>query len=129
MKKKKEDILPLNVLHETANVDKKTVTSGKVIIHKKVHEEEETVAVPVAQEELEIKKVAVNKYVDTVPVARQEGDTMIIPVVKEVVVIEKKLLLIEEVHVTKHILQQTQEQTVPLRREEIEIERFTRNTQ
>ena len=127
MKRKKEDTPALHVFQEKVNIDKKTVVSGKVVIQKKVYEEEEIVAVPVAHEEVEIKKVAVNKYVETAPGVRHEGDTTIIPVIKEVLVVEKKLLLVEEVHVTKHVVQQTKEHTIALRKEEIEVERYNRN--
>jgi len=49
-------------------------------------------------------------------------------VIKEVLVVEKKLLLVEEVHVTKRVVQKTKEHTIPLRKEEIEVERYTRNS-
>jgi len=123
---KKKNTSSLNVLQEQVNIDKKVVESGKVVIHKKVHEENKDVEVPVSHEEVEIKKVAVNKYVSEAPAIRHEGNTTIIPVMKEVAVIEKKLLLVEEVHVTKHVVEKKQERTVPLRKEEIEVEHYTR---
>ena len=124
---KKKNTSSLNVLQEQVNINKKIVESGKVVIHKKVHQENKDVEVPVSHEEVEIKKVAVNKYVTEAPPVRYEGNTTIIPVMKEVAVIEKKLLLVEEVHVTKHAVQKTEERTVPLREEEIEVEHYTRN--
>jgi stress response protein YsnF len=42
-----------------------------------------------------------DKYVDKVPEVRTEGSTTIIPVIKEVAVVEKKLMLIEEIHITR----------------------------
>jgi len=128
MKRKKEDTPALHVLQEKINIDKKSIVSGKVIIRKKVSEEEEVVAVPITHEEVEIKKIAINNYVEEAPQIRYEGDTTIIPVIKEVLVVEKKLLLVEEVHVTKRIVQKTKEHTIPLRKEEIEVERYTRNS-
>lgn len=124
---KKKNTSSLNVLQEQVDIDKKVVESGKVIIQKKVHEENKDVEVPVSHEEVEIKKVSINKYVTEAPAIRYEGNTTIIPVMKEVAVIEKKLLLVEEVHVTKHAVTKTQERTVPLRKEEIEVKHYTRN--
>ena len=124
---KKNNTSSLNVLQEQVNVAKKMVDSGKVIIHKKIHEENTNVEVSVHHEEVEIKKVAVNKYVTEIPAVRSEGNTTIIPVIKEVAVVEKKLLLVEEVHVTKHVVEKKEEHTVPLREEEIEVEHYTRN--
>ena len=128
MKRKKADSLSLNVLHEQVNIDKETVVSGKVVIHKNVHEEDELISVPVSHEEVKIKKVAINKYVDDAPAVRYEGDTTIIPVIKEVLIVEKKLLLVEEVYITKHVVTQTTEHTVPVRKEEVRVEHYTRNT-
>ena len=128
MKRKSEDSPSLNVLQEQVNIDKETVVSGKVVIRKNVQEENEMITVPVSHEEVKIKKVAINKYVDTAPEIRYEGETTIIPVIKEVLIVEKKLLLVEEVHVTKNVVTQTTEHTIPVRKEEVSVEHHTRNT-
>jgi uncharacterized protein (TIGR02271 family) len=116
MKRKSEDPPSLNVLHEQVNIDKETVVSGKVVIRKNVYEENEMITVSVSHEEVKIKKVAINKYVDAAPEIRYEGETTIIPVIKEVLIVEKKLLLVEEVHVTKNVVTETIEHTVPVRK-------------
>ena len=115
-------------MQEQVNIDKKIVESGKVVIHKKVHKEDKDVEVPVSHEEVEIKKVTINKYVTEAPDVRYEGNTTIIPVIKEVAVIEKKLLLVEEIHVIKHVVEKTEEHIVPLRKEEIQVEHYTRKS-
>ena len=125
---KKKNTPSLNVLQEQVNIDKKIVESGKVVIHKKVHKEDKDVEVPVSHEEVEIKKVTVNKYVTEAPDVRYEGNITIIPVIKEVAVIEKKLLLVEEIHVIKHVVEKTEEHVVPLRKEEIQVEHYTRKS-
>lgn len=125
---KKKNTSSLNVLQEQVNIDKKVVESGKVILHKKINEENQNVEVPYSYEEVEIKRVTINKYVAEAPAVRYEGNSTIIPVVREVAVIEKKLLLVEEVHVTKHIVEEKEERIVPLLKEEIEVEHYTRNT-
>jgi uncharacterized protein (TIGR02271 family) len=125
---KKKNTPSLNVLQEQVNIDKKIVESGKVVIHKKVHKEDKDVEVPVSHEEVEIKKVTINKYVTEAPDVRYEGNTTIIPVIKEVAVIEKKLLLVEEIHVIKHVVEKTEEHVVPLRKEEIQVEHYTRKS-
>src|SRR5438477_12739016 len=102
---KHDPAISVNVLEEQAKVEKKFVEKGKVRIIKKVNEETETVTVPVTSEEATIEKIPVNKIIEKAPQVRYEGDTMIIPVVKEVIVVEKKLMLVEEVHVKKHIIE------------------------
>jgi uncharacterized protein (TIGR02271 family) len=115
--------LKLEVIHEHLNVDKELVETGRVLVKKKVHEVNETVDTSVKSENVQVERIAVNKYVDTYPDIRYQGETMIVPVVKEVMVVVKKLLLVEEVHVTKQISVKEDHQTMPVRHEEIIIER------
>jgi stress response protein YsnF len=49
---------------------------------------------------------------------------MIIPVIQEVVVIEKRLMLVEEIRVNKHQTETKVSETITLRKEEINIERI-----
>jgi hypothetical protein len=56
---------------------------------------------PSIQEEVQIERVPGNQLVDEPVAVRCEGDTMIIPVIEEVVVVETRLQLKEEVRVTK----------------------------
>lgn len=76
-------------------------------------------------ESVKIEKIPVNKYVEVAPQIRYEGDTMIFPVVQEVIVVEKRLLLVEEVHITKTTITNEGEKSMPLRREEVFVERVT----
>ncbi|MCU0893405.1 MAG: YsnF/AvaK domain-containing protein [Rhodospirillales bacterium] len=55
---------------------------------------------------------------------RQEGDTTIIPVFEEVVVVEKRLKLVEEVRLTKRQTIRHEPQTITLRRQEAVVERL-----
>jgi len=65
-----------------------------------------------------------SQIVEKAPEAvRYEGDTIIIPVLKEIAVVEKKILLVEEIRVTKTITHSEQKEEVTLRKEEINIER------
>ena len=56
---------------------------------------------------------------------RQEGDTTILTLIEEVVVVEKRLRAVEEVRVTKRQSVRHEPQTVTLRREEAVVERLT----
>jgi uncharacterized protein (TIGR02271 family) len=110
------------VIEEQVQVGKKVVETGQVSINKRVSQEDVIVDVPYVQEEINVERVPMNRYIDTPPPAmRQEGDTTIIPVLKEVVV--KRLVLVEELHITKKKVQQQASQDMTLRREEVEIQR------
>src|SRR5690606_31687528 len=55
---------------------------------------------------------------------RYEGDTMIVPVLEEVLVMQKRLLLEEEVRITRRRSEHRAPQRVMLREEHAEVERF-----
>ncbi|AMM52936.1 hypothetical protein TH61_12965 [Rufibacter sp. DG15C] len=114
------------MIEERVQVEKRVVEKGAVRITKVVSEQEVPINIPLLQEEHDIQRIPVNKYVDTPPPPiRYEGDTMIIPIVQEVMVVEKRLMVIEELHITKNITQTQDVQQVNLRKEEIRIERIS----
>ena len=117
--------LVIPVIAEEIAVGKKVVEGGKVRISKRISEHEELVDVPLFREEVRVERVPMNLFVEAAPAVRQEGDTMIIPVVEERIVIQKKLLLVEELRVRKEIVEHHQPQTVNVRKEEVEIKRVT----
>lgn len=111
------------VTEEQIQIGREVVETGIVRIAKRVIEETQTVEVPTVREDVVVERVTINQYVDVPPVTRYEGDTTIIPVVREVVVTEKKMLLVEEVRVTKRRTTETNSQEVTLRKEEVTVER------
>lgn len=117
--------LVIPVIEERVKVDKKIIESGKVRVSKKVTEEAKEIDVQVMQEEVKVERIPVHQIVDTIPQVRYEGETMIVPVVREVVVVEKRIELVEELHITKHRYQTEVSQQVTLRKEEVTVERLS----
>lgn len=115
--------ITIPVIQEQIQLDKQVIETGTVRIRKEVSEEVQSVDLPIFQEEVTVNHVAVYQYVDSPPPIRYEGETMIIPVLREVLVTEKRLLLVEEVHVTKRHITTQETQQVTLRKEEITVER------
>ncbi len=113
--------LVIPVLEERAVIGKEVTETGTIRIEKQVAEREETVSISLSHDEHTIEHVSQNIYVDTIPVIRQEGDTMIIPVLQEVMV--KRMLLVEEIRITKHTIQTKEPQQVTLRKESVTVER------
>jgi uncharacterized protein (TIGR02271 family) len=116
-----EIVIP--VVEEVATVQKRAVEAGMVEIHKTVHERTEVIDVPLHSEEVEIERVNVNRIVDEPVQVRHEGDTMIIPLLEEVLVVEKKLVLREEVHVKRVRKEVHESREVTLREERVEVAR------
>ena len=52
-------------------------------------------------EEVEVERVAIDRWVDQMAEVREEGEVTIIPVHAEVLVVEKRLKLVEEIHVRR----------------------------
>jgi uncharacterized protein (TIGR02271 family) len=122
--KSQEFVIP--VIEESVQIDKKWVETGNVHIFKDVSEYNELINIPLKHEKLHIERVEVNKIVDTLPDAvRYEGETMIISVLKEVVV--KKIMIVEEIRLTKKGGQSNFQQEVTLKKEEIHVKRTSPN--
>jgi len=111
------------VVEEKINVQKRLHEVGTVEIRKTVHEHTEVVDELLKSEEVEVERVAVNRIVEEPIPIRNEGDTMIISLLEEVLVIEKRLLLREEVHIKKVQTVVHEPQEVLLREERVEIVR------
>ena len=115
-----ERVIPVQA--EEIKVDRRTVETGRVRVRKEVHERDVVVEEPVVNEEIDVRRVPVDRVVDAPQEVRQEGETTIIPVYEEVLVVEKRLKLKEEIHVTRRRVEERQPQTVRLRREEVVVE-------
>jgi uncharacterized protein (TIGR02271 family) len=118
-----ESGMVIPVAAEEVRVRKEQVVTGKVRLRKIVHHEEQTLDEPLLRERVNVERVAADRWVDAVPPIRHEGGTLIVPVVEEVLVVEKRLRLREEVRLTWEHEEEHAPQTLVVRREEVQIER------
>jgi stress response protein YsnF len=119
------DEIQIAAVQEELEVGVKTTETGAVRIHKIVHEEMQPVPVSLRSQTVEVKRFTVNRPVEEKFEARQEGDTLIIPVFEYVPIITMQLTLKEEVHVTTTESRQEVFQNVLLNTEELVVERRT----
>jgi uncharacterized protein (TIGR02271 family) len=114
------------IVEESLHVDKVPIDQGGYRISKRVSTRDERVEELLRSQHVEIERRPIGRHLESseVPEPRHEGDTLIIPVVEEVLVTEKRLLLVEEVRVTRVDATRRDSQSVPLRKEEITIERL-----
>ena len=118
--------LVIPVVAEQLEIERRVVDRGRVVITKQVEERTEHVALdPLWHDDVDVERVTKGHFVETPPVPRYEGDTLVLPVVEEVLVVEKRLRLREEVRITRR---QTQvpapAQDVTLRTETVRVERL-----
>lgn len=118
-----EDGLAIPILEEELDIHKRIVDTARVRIHKRVHEHEEIVDDPLFEEEVNVQRVPINRIIEEPLPSRVEGTTLIVPVVKEVLVVQKQLMLVEEIHVTKARRSVRRPQSVTLRHEDVVVER------
>jgi uncharacterized protein (TIGR02271 family) len=123
-----ETVRVIPVIVEELDVKKRMVETGRVRIHKTVSEREERIDTQRWQERVDVERVPVNRMVDTAPEQRQEGETLIIPVLEEVYVIEKRLRLKEEIRVTRKREVVNEPQSVTLRSEEVTVDRISKDS-
>jgi uncharacterized protein (TIGR02271 family) len=98
------------------------VAKGRVLVHKRVETTPVAEDIEVEYDEVDVERVAVHRDVDAMPPVRHEGDTMIVPVVEEVLVVEKRLHLVEELRITRRRVTDVETVRDELRREVVEIE-------
>jgi uncharacterized protein (TIGR02271 family) len=111
------------VVEERVRLDKKLVETDRVQAVKRVHEEEEIVTSLLSHDEFEIERIPVGRQVESAPPPiRYEGNTMIIPVLREEVIIQKRLVLVEEIKITKRQITSVHTEPVRLRKEEVIVE-------
>jgi uncharacterized protein (TIGR02271 family) len=118
------DQIVIPVVAEELTIETYRVARSRVRVDKRVETREETVDVPTIVEEVVVERIPVNKLIDDadeVPTVREEGGTTVIPVIEEVLVVQKQLMVREEVRMFKRSKPMPNTQTVVLRREIVKV--------
>lgn len=109
---------------EKVEVSRRRVETALVRATATTRSREQLVEAELTHERVEVERVPVGRTVDSVPPVRQEGDTTILSVVEEVVVVERRLVLKEEVHIRRVKTTEHHRETVTLREQEPTITRI-----
>lgn len=116
-------VIPI-VEEQVVVLKRKALTEG-VRVQTTVREDEAVIDEPVTSETIEVERVPLDRWVEGPVPVRQEGDTTILTLIEEVVVVEKRLRATEEVRITRRRDVARHSETVSLRREEAVIERVS----
>jgi uncharacterized protein (TIGR02271 family) len=119
----RSEAVVLPVHEERLKVGKEWHATGKVRVIKTVHEEEHLIDEPLLREEIDVRRETRDEMVDAPAGPRYEDNVLVIPVYEEVIVVEKRLRLKEEIYVSKRRTEQAAGERVTTRREEIRIDR------
>jgi len=117
------EVIPL--VEEQLSVGKREVERARVRVHVHVDEREEVVRQELARDDVTVERVPQNIRLTEIPQMRTEGTTTIIPIVEEVLVTEKMLVLVEEIRIHRRLTTETHEIPVMLRSEHAEVQRDT----
>jgi uncharacterized protein (TIGR02271 family) len=120
------DALVVPVLAETLHVDVREVSHGGVRVHREQRDERVRVDPPLRHTRVDIERRVLNQLLDgPPPEPHQDGPTLVIPVLEEVAVVQRRWLLKEELRVTRSEQTAHQPQDVVLRRDHVTVERFS----
>lgn len=118
----------IELVEESLQVETHRVLTGRVRISTETELTEDVAHATLSGEQVEVTRQAIGKQVSTVPQMRVEGDVTIIPVLEEIVVVEKRLMLVEEIRIRK--IATTEDMSIPvtLRKQRATVERLETET-
>jgi uncharacterized protein (TIGR02271 family) len=102
----------------------RAVRTGAVQVDKRVEKRTRRVSAPVLHEDVEVRRVPINRVVEEAPKARRRGDTVIVPVVEEELIVTKRLVLKEEIHLVKRRTRDRVVKEVEVGRERAQVRRL-----
>ena len=110
-------------LHAERVVVSKRVRKVRVSVKRTTHTRDKAVEADLNHDQVVVERVAIGRVVESVPEVRQEGDVTILPIVEEEVVVIRRLVLKEEVHVRRIRTTQHHVETVSLREQQVVVTR------
>jgi uncharacterized protein (TIGR02271 family) len=127
---RREDTVVIPVVAEEVSVETVRVARGVVRVHTRVETTEQTVETPLVHEEVVVERVPIERRLveEPPPQPREENGVLVIPVLEEIAVVEKRLVVCEEIRVSRRSTTTTTSQVVQLRREVVDVERVEPET-
>ena len=99
------------------------ITAERVVVRRETRLRDEAVDEQLTDESVVVERVPIGRYVDVMPAVREEGDCTILPVVEEVAVVTRRLLLREEVRLRRVKTTRHHVETVKLREQHAVVTR------
>jgi stress response protein YsnF len=113
---------------EQLNVRRLRENAGRVTVSTTTHTRTECVDELLVDEDVHVERIPRGIFVEEAPKIREIGDEIIIPVMEEILVTERRLFLKEEIHVRRIRTEHRHQETVALREEHVSIERENADT-
>lgn len=122
------EIEMIQVVEETARIKKRMVETGRVRVQTRTEATEEMLRETLRSDAVGVTRVPIDRVIaegEVAPIPRTENGVTIIPVLEEVLVVEKRLVLKEEVHIRQTSSGEAVEVPVTLRRQHAVVERVS----
>lgn len=111
------------LVEERLVTSKREVETGRVRVRTLVEEQETIVRETLRHATVEVERVPVDREIDEIPAIREEDGVTVIPVVREVLMVEKKLILVEEIRLRRCTQTEEYAQPVLLKSQRAVVER------
>lgn len=119
----------IEIVEEVAVLSKRTVATGTLSVRTVTETFDEEVSADLSSSQAIVDRVAIDRIVDEVPQTRTEGDVTIVPVFEEVLVVERRIRLVEELHIRHETTSQSVRLPVAVRRQRAVVERLPADSQ
>lgn len=119
--------LTVQIVEERAQVSIGEVETGRIRVRTRTESVEQIVSQDLQSNMVGVHRVPINRMLEAdepPPRIREEGSVTIIPVFEEILIVEKRLVLLEEVHVRNTARGETVEIPVMLRKQHALVERL-----
>ena len=113
----------LTLIAEELTVGKEAVETGCVRVSKQTHTREVAVDESLLRESAEIETIPIGRRIFEMPSVRHEGETIVVPIVEEILHTERRLILKEEVRITRRKTTEQIHDRVTLRHQEAVVTR------
>jgi uncharacterized protein (TIGR02271 family) len=113
----------LTLLAEELTVGKEAVETGRVRLSKQTHTREIAVDEDFLRESAEIERIPIGRQIYEMPSVRHKGETTIVPIVEETLHTERRLILKEEIGITRRKTTEQFHDRVTLRYQEAVVTR------
>jgi uncharacterized protein (TIGR02271 family) len=119
-----ETPLRFELAEEQVEIGKREVERGRIIVRTRVDIRDECAEVELRQDEVSVERVPIGRVVDVPPQTREEHGVLIVPVLEEQVVVTTRLVLKEEIRITKRGRVEVVREPVQLRSEQADVIRL-----
>ena len=120
------ETLTIPVVEETARIDKRVMETGRVRVSTRTETIDQVLHERLRSDTVEVTRVPVDRTLspgELPPAVREEDGVTIIPVLEEILVVEKRLVLKEELHIRRSSADEDVEVPVTLRKQRAVVER------